>query len=92
MNQYPTLSLFFIHMAETTERQSEEKNAVIGRQRKQIDLLDRKATPQCYSLSSRAELVLINVFNYRNPSLHIGTRVGEEFFENTKFQIDYDAA
>ena len=30
--------------------------------------------------------------NYRNPSLHIWTRVGEELFENTKFQIDYDVA
>ena len=30
--------------------------------------------------------------NYRNPSLHIWTRVGDEFFEDTKFQIDYDVA
>ena len=28
--------------------------------------------------------------NYRNPSLHIWTRVGDELFENIKFQIDYD--
>ena len=34
----------------------------------------------------------INVSNYRNPSLHIWTRVGEELFEDTKFQIDYDVA
>ena len=27
-----------------------------------------------------------------NPSLHIWTRVGEELFEDTKFQIDYDVA
>lgn len=81
-----------IRRAETTERQSEEKDAVIDRQRKQIDLLDRKANPQRYSLSSGAELVRINVSNYRNPSLHIWTRVGEELFEDTKFQIDYDVA
>ena len=63
-----------------------------ARQRKQIGLLDRKANPQRYSLSSGAELVRINVSNYRNPSLHIWTRVGEELFEDTKFQIDYDVA
>ena len=50
------------------------------------------ATPQRYSLSSGAELVRINVSNYRNPSLHIWTWVGEELFEDTKFQIDYDVA
>ena len=81
-----------IRRAETAERQSEEKDAVIDRQRKQIGLLDRMANPQRYSLSSGAELVRINVSNYRNPSLHIWTRVGEELFEDTKFQIDYDVA
>ena len=81
-----------IRRAETAEQQSEEKDAVIDRQRKQINLLDRKANPQRYSLSSGAELVRINVSNYRNPSLHIWTRVGEELFEDTKLQIDYDVA
>ena len=81
-----------IRRAETAEQQSEEKDAVIDRQRKQINLLDRKANPQRYSLSAGAELVRINVSNYRNPSLHIWTRVGEELFEDTKFQIDYDVA
>ena len=81
-----------IRRAETAEQQSKEKDAVIERQRKQIDQLDRKANPQRYSLSSGAELVRINVPNYRNPSLHIWTRVGEELFEDTKFQIDYDVA
>ena len=81
-----------IRRAEAAERQSEEKDAVIDRQRKQIGLLDRKANPQRYSLSSGAELVRINVSNYRNPSLHIWTRVGEELYEDTKFQIDYDVA
>ena len=28
----------------------------------------------------------------RNPSLHIWTQVGDELFENIKFQIDYDVA
>ena len=81
-----------IRKAETAERQAEEKDTVIDKQRKQIGLLDRKANPQRYSLSSGAELVRINVSNYRNPSLHIWTRVGEELFEDTKFQIDYDMA
>ena len=81
-----------IRRAETAERQSEEKDAVIDRQRKLIDRLDRMANPQRYSLSSGAELVRINVSNYRNPSLHIWTRVGEELYEDTKFQIDYDVA
>ena len=86
-----------IRRAETAERQSEEKDAVIDRQRKLIDRLDRMAnpqrySPQRYSLSSGAELVRINVSNYRNPSLHIWTRVGEELYEDTKFQIDYDVA
>ena len=81
-----------IRRAEAAEQHSKEKDAVIDRQRKQIDQLDRKANPQRYSLSSGAELVRINVSNYRNPSLHIWTRVGEELFEDTKFQIDYDVA
>ena len=81
-----------IHQAEVAERQFKEKDALIDRQRKQISLLDRKANPQRYSLSSGAELVRVNVSNYRNPSLHIWTRVGEELFENIKFQIDYDVA
>lgn len=81
-----------IHQAEEAERQFKEKDAIIDRQRKQISLLDRKANPQRYSLSSGAELVRINVSNYRNPSLHIWTRVGEELFEDTKFHIDYDVA
>ncbi len=81
-----------IHRAEAAERHSKEKDAVIDKQRKRIDQLDRKANPQRYSLSSGAELVRLNVSNYRNPSLHIWTRVGEELFEDTKFQIDYDVA
>lgn len=81
-----------IRRAETAERKSREKDSVIERQREQIDRLDRKANPQRYRLSSGAELVRINVPNYRNPSLHIWTKVGEELFEDTKFQIDYDVA
>ena len=81
-----------IRKVEATERHSKEKDAVINRQKKQIDLLDRKANPQRYSLSSGAELVRINVPNYRNPSLRIWPRGGEELFENIKFQINYDVA
>lgn len=81
-----------IYRAETVERQSKEKDAVIDKQRQRIGQLDRKANPQRYRLSSGAELVRINVPNYRNPSLHICTRVGNEVFEETKFQIDYNVA
>ena len=81
-----------IRKTEVAEQHSKEKDAVIDRQRKQIDQLDRKANPQRYRLSSGAELVRINVPNYRNPSLHIWTRVGNEVFEDTKFQIDYNVA
>ena len=91
-NGYQTEIDKAIRRAEAAERQSEEKNAVIDKLRKQIDLLDRKANPQRYSLSSGAELVRINVSNDRNPSLHIWTQVGDELFENIKFQIDYDVA
>ena len=81
-----------ISRAEVAERQSKEKDSVIDRQKQRIDQLDRKANPQRYRLSSGAELVRINVPNYRNPSLHIWTRVGNEVFEDTKFQIDYNVA
>ena len=81
-----------IRRVEATERQSKEKDAVIDRQKRHIDQLDHKANPQRYRLSSGAELVRINVPNYRNPSLHIWTRVGNEVFEETKFQIDYNVA
>lgn len=74
-----------ISRAEVAERQSKEKDSVIDRQKQRIDQLDRKANPQRYRLSSGAELVRINVPNYRNPSLHIWTRVGNEVFEDTKF-------
>ena len=67
-------------------------NADVRKLTELIDRLDRMANPQRYSLSSGANLVRINVSNYRNPSLHIWTRVGEELFEDTKFQIDYDVA
>ncbi|MBS6394879.1 MAG: plasmid recombination protein [Bacteroides sp.] len=81
-----------IHRAETAEQQSKEKDSVIDRQNQRIDQLDRKANPQRYRLSSGAELIRINVPNYRNPSLHIWTRVDNEVFEESKFQIDYNVA
>ena len=63
----------------------EEKN-------KQIAKLDRLAYPQRYRLSSRAELIRIFVLNYRNPSLHIWTKVGDALFDDTKYDIPYDTA
>ena len=71
-----------ISRAEVAERQSKEKDSVIDRQKQRIDQLDRKANPQRYRLSSGAELVRINVPNYRNPSLHIWTRVGNEVWSS----------
>ena len=81
-----------IDIEDMSVRQAKEYDAVIDLQKHHIDQLDRKANPQRYRLSSRAELVRINVPNYRNPSLHIWTRVGNEVFEETKFQIDYNVA
>ena len=54
--------------------------------------LDSQATPQRYRLSSGAELVKVNIANYNNPSLHIWTQVGDERFDDVKFQIDYTLA
>ena len=43
-------------------------------------------------MSSGAELVKLNIANYNNPSLHIWTQVGDEQFDDVKFQIDYNLA
>lgn len=63
----------------------EEKDNLIAR-------LDRLAHPQRYRLSSGAELDRIFVPNYHNPSLHIWTKVGDKFFDDTKYSIPYDTA
>ena len=68
------------------------KDARIEQQLKRIAELDRKANPQRYRLSSGAELVKLNIPNYNNPSLHIWTKVGNELFDDVKFQIDYNLA
>ena len=78
--------------AESLRKTIQSKDAVIDKQRKRIDLLDRKANPQRYRLSSGAELVKVNIPNYNNPSLHIWTRVGDELFDDVKFQIGYNLA
>ena len=46
-----------IRRAEIAERKVAEKEAVIERQKRRIDELDRKANPQRYRLSSGAELI-----------------------------------
>ena len=46
-----------IRRAEIAERKAAEKEAVIERQKRRIDELDRKANPQRYRLSSGAELI-----------------------------------
>ena len=77
-----------IHRAESAEQQSKEKDSVIDRQNQRIDLLDRKANPHRYQLSSGAELVHYNISNMRNPSIHIWTRVGNEEYD-TRTYIEY---
>ena len=81
-----------INEAESLRKTIQSKDARIARQEKRIAELDRQANPQRYRLSSGAELVKVNITNYNNPSLHIWTRVGEERFDDVKFQIDYDLA
>ena len=92
-------------LEQTSERQASLED-VIKRQRseithlhkmieeknKQIAKLDRLAYPQRYRLSSGAELTRIFVPNYRNPSLHIWTKVGDALFDDTKYDIPYDTA
>lgn len=61
---------------------------------KRIAHLDRLAYPHRYRLSSEAELIHINVPNYLHPSLHIWTKVGDELFDDTIYDIrlPYDTA
>lgn len=77
-----------IHRAESAEQQSKEKDSVIDKQNQRIDLLDRKANPHRYQLSSGAELVHYNIPNMRNPSIHIWTKVGNEEYD-TRTYIEY---
>ena len=81
-----------IKEAESLRKTIQSKDARIERQSKRITELDRQATTQRYRLSSGAELVKVNIANYNNQSLHIWTRVGEERFDDVKFQIDYNLA
>ena len=81
-----------IKEAESLRKTIQSKDARIARQEKRIAELDRQANPQRYRLSSGAELVKLNIANYNNPSLHIWTRVGDERFDDVKFQIDYNLA
>lgn len=81
-----------IREAEALRKMLNSKDTQIANQSQRIAELDRKANPQRYRLSSGAELVKVNVPNYNNPSLHIWTRVGDERFDDVKFQIDYDLA
>lgn len=78
--------------AEALRKTLQAKEAQIVNQSQRIAEFDRKANPQRYRLLSDAELVKVNVSNYNNPSLHIWTRVGNELFDDVKFQIDYNLA
>ena len=81
-----------IKEAESLRKTILSKDAQIERQSRRIAELDRKANPQRYRLTSGAELAKVNIPNYNNPSLHIWTRVGNERFDDVKFQIDYNLA
>ncbi len=81
-----------IKEAESLRKTIQSKDDRIEQQSKRIAELDRKANPQRYRLSSGADLVKVNIANYNNPSLHIWTRVGDELFDDVKFQIDYNLA
>ncbi len=81
-----------IKEAESLRKTLHAKDAQIEQQSPCIAELDRKANPQRYRLSSGVELVKVNIPNYNNPSLHIWTRVGDELFDDVKFQIDYNLA
>ena len=65
---------------------------VIEKKDKQMAQLDRLAYPQRYHLSSGAVLDHIFIPNYINPSLHIWTKVGDECFENIKYDIPDEIA
>lgn len=83
------------HLEAITKRQQSEithLHKMIEAKDKQIAKLDRLAYPQRYRLSSGAELARIFVPNYRNPSLHIWTKVGNALFDDTKYDIPYDTA
>ena len=91
-NGYQTEIDKAIKEAESLRKTLDAKDARIARQEKRIAELDRQANPQRYRLSSGADLVKVNIANYNNPSLHIWTQVGEERFDDVKFQIDYNLA
>ena len=91
-NGYQTEIGKAIKEAEALRKTLNSKDAQIANQYQRIAELDRKANPQRYRLSSGAELVRLNIPNYNNPSLHIWTRVGNEHFDDVKFQIDYNLA
>lgn len=81
-----------IKQIESLYKTLKSKDTQIADQSQRIAELDRKANPQRYRLSSGAELIRLNIPNYNNSSLHIWTRVGNEHFDDVKFQIDYNLA
>lgn len=81
-----------IRRAETSEASSQDKERQIKNQEQRISQLERKAYPERYRLSSGAVLDHIFVPNYLHPSLHIWTKVGNELFDDVKYDVDYKAA
>ena len=76
-----------IKRAEVAERKNSTYVTTIEKQKQRIDLLDRKANPHRYRLSSGATLTNIYMSpRYSNiPSLHIWTKVGNETFDDVKY-------
>lgn len=76
-----------IKRAEIAERKNIAHETTIEKQKQRINILDRKANPHRYCLSSGATLT--NVYmspRYSNiPSLHIWTKVGNETFDDVKY-------
>lgn len=82
-SDYKTEIAQAIKESDSLKQTIKEKNERIGK-------LDRMAHPERYHLSSGATLDRIFVPNYLNPSLHIWTKVGNEMFDEIKYDVPYD--
>lgn len=79
-----------IQRAEDAEKKVAKLESSNEMKSRQISALERKAYPERYTLSSGAKLAHLFVPNYIHPSLHIWTKVGDEEYENTKYDVDYN--
>lgn len=91
-NGYQREITIAIRRAETSEASLQDKERQLKNQERLIGQLERKAYPERYRLSSGAVLDHIFVPNYSRPSLHIWTRVGNELFDDVKYNVDDSTA